>query len=65
MNLNFFKMLNVNFIEKRFLYILYKLNNVVVIFKILDLSNIFCIMGNFILLYMVLNLLYIVYCCKY
>lgn len=67
MNLNFFKMLNVNFIEKRVLYILYNLNNVVVIFKILDLSNIFCIMGNFILLYiyMVLNLLYIVYCCKY
>lgn len=63
MNLNFFKMLK--FIEKRFLYILYNLNNVVIIFKILDLSKIFCIMGNFILLYMVLNLLYIVYCCKY
>lgn len=41
MNLNFFKMLNVNFIEKRVLYILYNLNYVVVIFKILDLSKIF------------------------
>lgn len=47
MNLNFFKMLNVNFVEKRVIYILYNLSQLVIIFKILDLSKIFCIMGNF------------------